>query len=128
MIKKPKAQTAKPKPAAKKPKGKPGRPWVRDADGICKPTTPRQLLDWRKAEMATLDLEVRRGELVERDAVDRANRATAQMIQTDLQGMGRRLAPLLVGRDIVQIQTALDSSVREMLNQWRRFPDGNFKE
>lgn len=103
---------------------KPGRQWVRDSAGVAEPTTWAQVLNKRRAEIATLELEARRAELVERAAVDRANRATARMIQTDVQGLGRRLAPLLVGRDMIAIQVAIDRAARGMLTQWKKFPDG----
>ena len=64
--------------------GRGGYRGPRDGDGIATPTTPRQLLDWRKAELAQIELEVARGELVRIEDVQRSRQSDAEVIKSAL--------------------------------------------
>ena len=56
----------------------------RDSNGIAAPTTPRMLLDMRKAQLAELQLRREMGSLVDLADVTARRQADAEVIQADL--------------------------------------------
>ena len=111
--------------AQKRERGYAGK---RDAAGIAEPTTWRMALDKARAEIARLELEQLRGTLVARAEVDASQSATAQVIQTDLRGLGRKIAPLLVGLKVNEIQEAIDRECREMVAGWMAIPTTRYRK
>lgn len=99
----------------KRPRGYAGS---RDADGL----TPRQRLDLRKAELAEIELAVRRGELVSKADVDKAEAEAAEILRNDLgYTLPATLASRLSGRvfHAHEVRTVVQEVVREMVGRWQ---------
>jgi len=71
------------------------------------------------AALKTMDLRVRRGELIERGAVVRKNVAQIVAMKRVLLGMGRKLAARLEGQPRLVIQQAIDEEVRRAIGLLR---------
>lgn len=99
------------------PRGKGLYAIARDTEGM----TPKQRLDSLKADAQELENKVRRGELLERDEVERAHAEMREVLRSDLVGaLPLRLAGELSGRKMnpQSIRAAVLAAVSDMLKSW----------
>jgi len=68
-----------------------------------------------EAELKTLDLRVRHGELIERSAVVRKNVGQIVAMKRVLLGMGRKLGARLAGQPALVIQRGVNEEVRHAI-------------
>ncbi|HUW18252.1 MAG TPA: helix-turn-helix domain-containing protein [Sedimentisphaerales bacterium] len=69
-----------------------------------------------KAKLLAMDLKVRTGELIEREAIDRQRVQRIQAVKRAFLGLGRKLAPQLGPiKDPRKIQARIDEQVREII-------------
>jgi hypothetical protein len=79
---------------------------------IAKTAAQRALLE--------LELEVKRGNLIERDTVEMQQRAFVQTVQSDLLNMPQTLALMLVGKDQSGMELEIKGYVRRLIESWKK--------
>ena len=77
-----------------------------------KVTAQRQLLD--------LELEVKRGNLIDRDTVEMQQRAFVQVVQSGLLNMHTTLAMLVAGKTQGECETEIKGYARRMIESWKK--------
>lgn len=69
-----------------------------------------------KAKLLEMDLKVRTGELIEREAIERQGVQRIQTVKRAFLGLGRKLAPQLARlKDPRKIQARIDAQIQEII-------------
>jgi len=73
-----------------------------------------------KAKLLTLELEIKQGEWIRREEVDRLWLGKVLAVKRALLGQGRKLAPLLraAGGDMKQLQSIVETDNRQILEKF----------
>jgi len=74
-----------------------------------------------KAALAELQLAFERGEYLARDEIEEWDRARSAVVKRGLLGLGRSVAPSLVGLNVKEIQAVINRRARGLLTQFASF-------
>ncbi len=67
-----------------------------------------------------LDLEVKRGNLIDRDTVEMQQRAFVQVVQSDLLNAHTTLALLVSGKTGADLETEIKGFMRRLIQSWQK--------
>ena len=95
-----------------------------DAEGAAKAVAnvkeTRNIMLRCKARLAELDLAEREGRLIDKETVERDQRAFVQIVTNDLLTCHGTIAHLCVGKTHAEAETAVKTHIRRMLENWQK--------
>lgn len=71
-----------------------------------------------KAALAALKLAIERGQYQPLDEIQKRTRAQIAIVKRGLLGLGRRIAPAVVGRDVRDIERIVTQACKELLTRF----------
>lgn len=71
-----------------------------------------------KADLAALKLAIERGDYLAKSEVEEWDRARISIVKRGLLGLGRQVAPLVIGLSIGEAEVVINRATRDLLNRF----------